>query len=121
MGFRDFRTFNKALLARPGWWLCKYPNSFCAQFLMGLYFPNMDFWNAKKGARASWAWVSILKGRKVLNQRVRWQVNNGKPIKFWVDKWVASSKNFRVKSYKPSGCNLSIVSEANKLFLQKLE
>ncbi|KAI7996494.1 hypothetical protein LOK49_LG10G00769 [Camellia lanceoleosa] len=71
----------------------------------------MDFWNAKNEARASWVWASILKGRKVLNRGVRWQVINGKSIKFWKDKWVASSKKFRVKSLKPSGCSLSIVSE----------
>lgn len=41
----------------------------------------------------------------------RW-VSNGKSIKFWEDKWVASSKFFWVKSRKPSGCNLFIVSEA---------
>lgn len=85
MGFRDFRAFNKALLARQGWRLLKHPNSFCARFLKGLYYPNTDFLNDKKGGRALCAWASLIEGQTVLNRGVHWQVCNGKSIKFWED------------------------------------
>ncbi|XP_028062460.1 uncharacterized protein LOC114265833 [Camellia sinensis] len=112
MGFRDFRSFNRALLARQGWWLSRFPNSFCAQIFKGRYYPQSNFWTARKGLRASWAWTSLLEGQEVLKRGVRWQVFNGKSINFWNDKWVTFSPNFCVKSQKPLGCQLTKVSEA---------
>lgn len=43
LGFRDFHQFNLVLLARQGWRLVKYPNSFCACILKGIYFPHSNF------------------------------------------------------------------------------
>lgn len=71
LGFRDFHMFNLALLARQGWLLLKYPYSFCARVLKGIYFPNSDFMTTSKGHRASWAWASILQGRDILHKGVR--------------------------------------------------
>ncbi|XP_028113945.1 uncharacterized protein LOC114311986 [Camellia sinensis] len=112
MGFRDFRSFNRALLAHQGWRLSQFPNSFCAQIFKGRYYPQSNFWTARKGPWASWAWTSLLVGREVLKRGVRWQVFNGKSINFWNDKWVTFSPNFCVKSQKPLGCQLTKVSEA---------
>ena len=77
LGFRDFKAFNLALLARQGWRLLKYPNSFCARILQGIYFPHSSFLEAVKGHRASWAWASILQGRNVLMEGLRWQMHSG--------------------------------------------
>lgn len=112
LGFRDFRAFNKALLVRQGWRLLKYPNSFVAQFLKGIYFPNSDFLNALKGARASWAWASLLEGRKILQRGIRWQISNGALVNFWEDKWIPTDKDFRIKSCKPAGCPILKVIDA---------
>ncbi|GMP49534.1 hypothetical protein CsSME_00016480 [Camellia sinensis var. sinensis] len=60
LGFRDFNMFNLALLARQGWRLLKYPQSFSTHILKGMYFPHSSFMYASKGRRASWAWASIL-------------------------------------------------------------
>lgn len=56
--------------------------------LKGLYFPNCDFLLATKGSRASWAWSSILEGRKLLQSHVMWQVLNGESISTWKDRWI---------------------------------
>ncbi|CAL5441577.1 unnamed protein product [Camellia sinensis] len=112
LGFRDFRAFNKALLARQGWRLLKYPNSFVARFLKGIYFPSSDFWHASKGSRASWAWASLLEGHNILQRGSRWKISNGASVKFWEDKWVATAKDFRIKSPKPTGCPISKVTDA---------
>ncbi|CAL5322866.1 unnamed protein product [Camellia sinensis] len=67
--------------------------------------------HAVKGARASWAWSSLLLGREVLANGLRWQVFNGSLIKFWDDQWVPGLKDFRVQSRRPSGCGVSLVQD----------
>ncbi|XP_028084227.1 uncharacterized protein LOC114285386 [Camellia sinensis] len=71
MGFRDFNSFNLALLARQGWRLLKYPNSFCARLLKEIYFPNTSFLHAARGRRALWddKWIPSIPGFKVLSSK----------------------------------------------------
>ncbi|CAL9018252.1 unnamed protein product [Prunus brigantina] len=90
MGFRDFNDFNLALLAKQCWRLIMYPNSQWAQLLKARYFPECSFLEAKKGGRASWAWASLLEGRKIILQGARWQILNGKQAKLWKDRWIPS-------------------------------
>ncbi|XP_028056948.1 uncharacterized protein LOC114260948 [Camellia sinensis] len=103
LGFRDFHKFNLALLARQGWRLVKYPQSFCARILKGIYFAHSNFMEASKGQRAFWAWASILQGRDLLLQGIRWQVNSGTEAKFWENKWIPYVPGFKVTSPKPRG------------------
>ncbi|GJU39409.1 reverse transcriptase [Tanacetum coccineum] len=69
-GFRDLEAFNIALLAKQ----------------------------AKRGSRPSWLWSSLLHGRDLLLQGVRWQVGNGNHISFWTQKWVPNNEEFYVCS-----------------------
>ncbi|KAF7140294.1 hypothetical protein RHSIM_Rhsim06G0103400 [Rhododendron simsii] len=101
LGFRDFKSFNLALLAKQGWRLIQNPNAFWARLLKSLYFPNGNFLKATKGSRPSWAWASLLKGRELLMKGVRWQIQNGASVDFWVDKWVPSLPSFCIQSTKP--------------------
>lgn len=112
LGFRDFHQFNLALLARQGWRLVKYPNSFCVRILKGIYFPHSNFMEASKGRRASWAWASFLQGRDILRQGIRWQVNSGTEEKFWEDRWIPYVPGFKVTSPKPRGSDLQSVCDA---------
>jgi hypothetical protein len=59
MGFRDFRSFNKALLAKQCWRLWQNPNSFLAKIMKGKYFAGSTFLEASLGAQPSYAWRSI--------------------------------------------------------------
>lgn len=88
MGFRCLKDFNMALLAKIGWRILRHPDAMWVQVLKGLYFPNCDFLSATKGSRASWAWSSILEGRKLLQSHVMWQVLNGESISTWKDRWI---------------------------------
>ncbi|CAN6691397.1 unnamed protein product [Malus baccata var. baccata] len=45
---------------------------------------------AKKGARASWAWSSLLSGRELLASGSHWQIMGGDDVRVWVDRWLPS-------------------------------
>lgn len=86
MGFRDFKFFNQALLAKQGWRLLANPYSYWARMFKGLYFPHSSFLKATKGSTASWAWASLLKDRDILQEGLRWQVQSRHQIQFWEDR-----------------------------------
>ncbi|XP_028089060.1 uncharacterized protein LOC114289509 [Camellia sinensis] len=109
LGFRDFHDFNLALVAKQGWRLVKYPNSFCAKMLKGIYFSHSNFMEASRGRCVSWAWASLIQSRKILCNGVRWQVYNGASINFWDDKWIPSLPGFKVSSPKPPISRVSAV------------
>ncbi|XP_021621451.1 uncharacterized protein LOC110621477 [Manihot esculenta] len=54
----------------------------------GKYYPHSSFLQATQGNRASWGWRSVLWGREILNQGIRWHVDNGKNIFCKEDVWV---------------------------------
>ena len=45
---------------------------------------------AKEGQGGSYAWRSILIGRKVIRRGAKWRVGNGESIKLWEDRWLPS-------------------------------
>ena len=94
LGFRDLKAFNLALLAKQGWRLTINPYSFWGRVLKGIYFPRSNFLTARKGSHPSWLWQSLLQGRDLLLQGIRWQVGNGSDIYFWTQKWVPYPEDF---------------------------
>ncbi|CAL1380781.1 unnamed protein product [Linum trigynum] len=77
MGFRRFEHFNQALLAKVCWRILNEPDSLIAQVYKGKYFPRSGFLEAQARSRPSWGWQSILFGRQLLSQGLRWQIGNG--------------------------------------------
>ncbi|CAN6563499.1 unnamed protein product [Malus baccata var. baccata] len=90
LGFRNFQEFNDALLAKQCWRLLSEPNSLWARVIKARYFPHCSFWEAKKGARASWAWSSLLSGRELIASGSHWQIMGGGDVRVWVDMWLPS-------------------------------
>lgn len=90
-----------ALLAKQGWRLIINPGSFWGRVLKGVYFPHLNFLTATKGSHPSWLWQSLLQGRDLLLQGVRWQVGNGSNINFWTQKWIPYPEDFNIR--KPRG------------------
>lgn len=43
MGFRSFKAFNDALLAKQAWRLCHFPNSLMSRVLKARYYPRQHF------------------------------------------------------------------------------
>jgi hypothetical protein len=60
----------------------------CARVLKGRYFPNTDFWHAPKPRSSSYMWRSILHGRDLLVEGVRWGIVDGKTVNILSDNWI---------------------------------
>lgn len=94
MGFREFRTFNLALLTKQGWRIINNPNAYWVRMLKAIYFPRSNFMDAPKGSRPSWIWSSLSEGQELLAKGLRWQVHNGRNIEFWEDRWIPNLLDF---------------------------
>lgn len=62
LGFKDFATFNDALLARQFWRINENPKALWARVLKGIYFADNNCWEACRGCSPSWIWCSLLEG-----------------------------------------------------------
>ena len=58
------------------------------KILKGLYFPTCSILEARKEARASWAWTCILKGRDFFKENMLWKIMNEEDVCIWEDKWI---------------------------------
>ncbi|KAH9663932.1 reverse transcriptase domain-containing protein [Citrus sinensis] len=65
LGFRDFSSFNQALIAKQGWRILQHPDSLMAKILKAKYFKHSGFMDAKLGSHPSFVWRSILWGRQL--------------------------------------------------------
>lgn len=105
LGFKDFASFNIALLANQFWRLINNPNALWAKVLKGLYFPNSSPLEAPRGSTPSWIWCSLLEGKDLLHKGIRWNVGNGDSIKFWEDEWVPGLTGAKINSLPPEQCD----------------
>lgn len=60
LGFRDFKNFNLALLAKQVWRLIQYPNSLLARVLKGRYFRLSNPIDVNKASNPSYVWRSLM-------------------------------------------------------------
>lgn len=97
LGFRELQTFNKALLTKMAARVIKEPSALWVRILKGVYYPNDEFMEAKKGGRASWAWSSLMVGRDILKREGIWMVGSGDRIRVFSDPWLMTKPGFRVE------------------------
>ncbi|XP_057426510.1 uncharacterized protein LOC130719933 [Lotus japonicus] len=76
LGFRDFRSFNEALLAKQVWRLLQREDSLLYKCLKARYFPRASLLSAPVGFRPSFAWRSICSARKIITEGSLWKVDN---------------------------------------------
>ncbi|CAN0907022.1 LINE-1 retrotransposable element ORF2 protein [Linum grandiflorum] len=96
LGFKDFRHFNLALLAKQGWRMLTEPDKLWTRVLKGLYFPSSSFLEAKKGSHPSWIWASLCDSREVLTLGARKNLMNGSSISVERDPWIPTLPGFRI-------------------------
>ncbi|CAN1186841.1 Putative ribonuclease H protein At1g65750 [Linum perenne] len=95
LGFRDFEAFNQALLGRQAWRIVQEPDLLLAHILKGRYYHKSTFLEAVAGSRPSWWWRSILYGRDLVRQGLRWKVGSGCMINPFMDPWIPNTVNSR--------------------------
>jgi hypothetical protein len=98
LGFRDLVVFNKALLAKQGWRIMQDLTSMAAQILKAKYFPNCTFLVAPLGSKPSFAWRSLCNAKDLMVQGLIWRIGDGKSVKIWGDRWLATPTTFVVQS-----------------------
>jgi hypothetical protein len=82
MGFRELSKFNEALLAKQVWRLIHNKSSLLYNVLKAKYFPNSSIMEIRCSPRASFAWKSILRVRKVIQNGARWCIGREDQLKF---------------------------------------
>ncbi|KAH1131617.1 hypothetical protein J1N35_002995 [Gossypium stocksii] len=80
MEFRNFNSFNIALLAKQGWRLLRNPNSLLARTLKAKYFKDLDFLNSRLGNVPSLTWQSIWSAKGLLMKGMGWSIGDGKKV-----------------------------------------
>ncbi|KAE9453128.1 hypothetical protein C3L33_14970, partial [Rhododendron williamsianum] len=65
-----------------------------------------------KGASPSWVSSSLLEGRKLLQNGLRWNVGNGESVQFWNDKWVYSLPGEKISSTPPHSGEVTLVAHS---------
>ena len=76
-GFRDFRLFNQALLAKQAWRLVVNPDSLCAKMVKAKYYPQGHILDTVFPQSASLPWQGIMHGLEFLKLGVIWRVGDG--------------------------------------------
>ncbi|CAN1346925.1 LINE-1 retrotransposable element ORF2 protein [Linum perenne] len=95
LGFRDFSTFNRALLAKLAWILLTSPTATWAILLKSRYYHKSSFLEAKKGARLSWIWASLCDARDIINLGAIRVIGNGNSTSISRDPWIPGFLEFR--------------------------
>jgi hypothetical protein len=88
LGFRNFKAFNMAMVAKQGWHIMMNQNTLVARIFKARYFPNSSFFEAKLGNNPSYVWRSLWKSRHILTLGCRWRIGDGSQIKVMLDPWL---------------------------------
>jgi hypothetical protein len=91
LGFRDFHSFNMAMVAKQGWNFMHNSNTLVARLYKARYFPKNSFLESHLGNNPSFAWRSIWRSREVLAYGCRWQIRDGSKIKVMHEPWLRTS------------------------------
>ncbi|XP_058767237.1 uncharacterized protein LOC131640887 [Vicia villosa] len=111
LGFRDFRAFNIAMVAKQGWFIMSHPQALVSIFFKARYFPNTSFFEANLGSNPSFVWRSIWKARDVLMLGCRWSIGDGSQIKVMQEPWIRGNDDRCVPGPQQQGIYNLVVQD----------
>ena len=114
LGFKDFESFNLALLAKQWWRIMSNEDSVSYKVLKGKYFPNSSPRSVMRRPSSSFLWSSFLEGRKVFEEGACWRVGDGKQIEVWVDAWLNKPPEYRATKPSQTPTPLKVVALINE-------
>ena len=97
IGFRELQKFNDAMLGKQIWRLLQNQDSLFYKFFKTKFFPHGTIFDAKEN-RGSFAWRSILKGREIIRQGLKWRIRNGSKVRIYSDAWLPGSRQGKILS-----------------------
>jgi hypothetical protein len=74
MGFRDFHSFNLAMLSKQIWCLICDPDSVCAKVLRDKYYPHGNILKVGPKGGSSFTWQSIVAGLAIFKRGYIWRI-----------------------------------------------
>lgn len=110
LGFRDFNSFNLALLGKQGWRFMTEPNRLSSKLYKARYFADCHFLQSKLGTNPSFIWRSIWEAKHVVSAGARWKVGNGKEITILHQPWLQDGTNPYITSYLQGLANATVHS-----------
>ena len=114
LGFRDLEKFNQALLGKQVWRILQNPGCLMARILKSRYFQDGDILSAVLKKKASYAWKSILYGRDLIKQGMRYIIGDGSLINTRTDPWIPDHTPRAPRPRVPG----SRIGKVNQLFSQ---
>ncbi|XP_057418167.1 uncharacterized protein LOC130712348 [Lotus japonicus] len=117
LGFRDFKLFNSALVAKNWWRIKSNPESLLGKVYRAVYFPRGTIHVANRGYRPSYAWSSIIRSCEIFAKGGMWNIGNGKNVMAWSDKWVPGMDTLVYSMELAQQFGVSFVSDLMQLGL----
>ncbi|XP_056864246.1 uncharacterized protein LOC130511334 [Raphanus sativus] len=91
LGFRNFRDFNLALLAKQVWRLLTKPHSLLARVLKGRYYKHSNPITTGKANNPSFGWKSLMAAKQVLSDGLQRKIGTGAETYVWKDVWLPTN------------------------------
>lgn len=111
LGFKDFNFFNVALLAKQWWRLLKDDSLLCSRIYPAKYCHNSSLHVAVRGRQDSFAWLSLLCGKLVVEEGSLWRVGSVDNIDIWRSKCVPKATSFKIDAldFEPPEARVSVL------------
>ena len=88
LGFKKFKDFNNALIAKLAWMIASGRDSLCMRTLRATYKVKDDWLHAEPHKVASPIWRAIEKARPTIIKGACYLIGDGSSVDVWLDPWV---------------------------------
>lgn len=108
LDFRDFRSFNIAMLGKQGWRFLTNSDSLVSRVYKAKYFKDGNFLDAQLGASPSFTWRSVWEAKEVVSAGVCWKIGSGENINITGQPWLANVDNSYISTVSESFLNCKV-------------